>query len=136
MEEERKRHIQLIQIVHGKPTVALLVRGKGADGGRFPGHNYNYLTPRKISGEPLKRWRTLTASKWARCAAKQMIYDLAAAAIKLHFPRAVLMTWRQRHFITAAAPAMDTDRAQRYCPLDRRAAPVPQRFCPASERVG
>lgn len=62
-----------------------------------------------------------------------MIYDLAAASIKLNFPRAVLMTWRERHFITATAPGLDTERAQRYCPLNRRAASVPKCFCPVSE---
>lgn len=38
-----------------------------------------------------------------------MIYELGATTIKHHFPRAVLMTWQERHFITAAACRTDTD---------------------------
>lgn len=37
-----------------------------------------------------------------------MIYEFTAATIKHHFPRAVLMTWRERYFIKANAPGTDT----------------------------
>lgn len=49
-----------------------------------------------------------------------MIYEFAAASIKHNFPRAVLMTWRERHFITGTAPGMDAERAKGYCPLKQR----------------
>lgn len=38
-----------------------------------------------------------------------MIYEFGAATIKHNFPRAVLMTWQERHFITPAACGMDTE---------------------------
>lgn len=62
-----------------------------------------------------------------------MIYEFATASIKLNFPRAVLMTWRERHFITATAPGMDMERGKGYCPLNRCAS-VPKCSCPVSER--
>lgn len=36
-----------------------------------------------------------------------MIYEFTTATIKHNFPRAVLMTWRERYFIKATAPGMD-----------------------------
>lgn len=38
-----------------------------------------------------------------------MIYEFTRATIKHNFPRAVLMTWLERYFITTTAPGMDTE---------------------------
>lgn len=77
----------------------------------FTGVRHNYLGSQKYIPPLINAGRPshLSFYKWARCAAKLMIYEFTRATIKHNFPWAVLMTWWERYFIKAAAPGLDTE---------------------------
>lgn len=91
--------------------------------------NYNYLSSQEYRAPLINAGRPslLSYYKWARCAAKLMIYEVTRATIQHNFPRAILMTWWERYFIKATAPGTDTETqavgkktGTKYCPLTSR----------------